>query len=153
VVAQFNVYEVNLRQYSKDGTLNAFTADLPRLKQLGVDIIWLMPMHPIGQKNRKGTLGSYYAVQDYRAVNPEFGSIDDVRKLAKQAHALGMHVILDWVGNHTAWDHPWAPASGLVQEERQGRNRPVSFKNGPAKPKNGPTSSASITATRNCGRP
>jgi glycosidase len=72
-----NVYEVNLRQYSKDGTLNAFTADLPRLKQLGVDIIWLMPIHPIGQKNRKGALGSYYAVQDYRAVNPEFGSIDD----------------------------------------------------------------------------
>ncbi|MYM36997.1 alpha-amylase [Duganella sp. FT94W] len=102
-----NVYEVNLRQYSKDGTLNALTADLPRLKQLGVEIIWLMPLQPIGETNRKGTLGSYYAVKDYTAVNPEFGGIDDVRKLVKQARALGMHVILDWAGSQTASDHPW----------------------------------------------
>ncbi|EEF27128.1 alpha-amylase, putative, partial [Ricinus communis] len=102
-----NVYEVNTRQFSKEGTLNAVAASLPRLRQMGVDIVWLMPIHPIGQKNRKGTLGSYYAVADYTAVNPEFGTVDDMRKLVRQAHALGMHVILDWVGNHTAWDHPW----------------------------------------------
>ncbi|MTV37627.1 alpha-amylase family glycosyl hydrolase [Duganella radicis] len=126
-----NVYEVNLRQYSKDGTLAAFTADLPRLKALGVDIIWLMPIHPIGQKNRKGTLGSYYAVQDYTAVNPEFGSIDDVRKLVKQARALGMHVILDWVGNHTAWDHPWATQHpDWYKKNDKGEIAAVSFKNG-----------------------
>lgn len=126
-----NVYEVNLRQYSKDGTLNAFTADLPRLKQLGVDIIWLMPIHPIGQKNRKGALGSYYAVQDYTAVNPEFGSIDDVRKLVKQAHAQGMRVILDWVGNHTAWDHPWATQHpDWYKKNDKGEIAAVSFKNG-----------------------
>lgn len=126
-----NVYEVNLRQYSKEGTLNALTADLPRLKQLGVDIIWLMPLHPIGEKNRKGTLGSYYAVKDYTAVNPEFGSIDDVRKLVKQARALGMRVILDWVGNHTAWDHPWAAQHPeWYKKNEQGEIAAVSFKNG-----------------------
>ena len=103
-----NIYEVNLRQYSKEGTLNAFSASLPRLRQMGVDVLWLMPIHPIGEKNRKGTLGSYYSIRDYTAVNPEFGNMDDLRRMVKQAHALGMHVILDWVGNHTAWDHPWA---------------------------------------------
>lgn len=126
-----NVYEVNLRQYSQEGTLNALTADLPRLKKLGVDIIWLMPLHPIGEQNRKGALGSYYAVKDYTAVNPEFGSLDDVRKLVKQAHALGMHVILDWVGNHTAWDHPWAAQHpDWYKKNEQGQIAAVSFKNG-----------------------
>lgn len=102
-----NLYEVNLRQYSQDGTLKAFAASLPRLKAMGVDIVWLMPIHPIGQKDRKGTLGSYYAVRDYGAVNPDYGTMDDLKAMVKQAHALGMHVILDWVGGHTAWDHPW----------------------------------------------
>jgi glycosidase len=126
-----NVYEVNLRQYSKEGTLNAFSAGLPRLKAMGVDIIWLMPIHPIGQKNMKGTLGSYYAVKDYSAVNPEFGNLDDVRKLVKQAHALGMHVILDWVGNHTAWDHPWAEQHpDWYKKNDKGEIASVSFKNG-----------------------
>ncbi|WP_432381407.1 alpha-amylase family glycosyl hydrolase [Duganella sp. P38] len=126
-----NVYEVNLRQYSQEGTLNALTADLPRLKKLGVDIIWLMPLHPIGEQNRKGALGSYYAVKDYTAVNPEFGSLDDVRKLVKQAHALGMHVILDWVGNHTACDHPWAAQHpDWYKKNEQGQIAAVSFKNG-----------------------
>jgi glycosidase len=126
-----NVYEVNLRQYSKEGTLNAVSASLPRLKQMGVDILWLMPLHPIGEQGRKGTLGSYYAVKDYSAVNPEFGSIDDVRKLVKQAHALGMHVILDWVGNHTAWDHPWATQhADWYKKNEQGEIAAVSFKNG-----------------------
>jgi glycosidase len=83
-----NIYEVNLRQYSKEGTLNAFAASLPRLKAMGVDIIWLMPIHPVGEKNRKGTLGSYYAVKDYSAVAPEYGTMADLRALVKQAHAL-----------------------------------------------------------------
>ncbi|MFA9215663.1 MAG: alpha-amylase family glycosyl hydrolase [Sphingomonadaceae bacterium] len=101
------IYEVNLRQYSQAGTINALTDDLPRLKKLGVEILWLMPIHPIGQHNRKGTLGSYYASQNYTAVAPEYGSLDDLRHLVKQAHASGMKVMLDWVANHTAWDNPW----------------------------------------------
>ena len=125
-----NVYEVNTRQFSKEGTLNAVTASLPRLKQMGVDIIWLMPVHPIGQKNHKGTLGSYYAVADYTAVNPDYGSIDDLRKLVKQAHALGMHVILDWVGNHTAWDNPWVQQHpDWFKKNDKGEIYSVTFKN------------------------
>jgi len=102
-----NIYEVNIRQYSKEGTLNAFTKDLSRLKEMGVDILWLMPIHPIGVKERKGTLGSYYSVSDYRGVNPEFGTMEDFEKLVDKAHQLDMRLILDWVPNHTAWDHPW----------------------------------------------
>lgn len=102
-----NIYEVNIRQYTKEGTLNAFAAHLPRLRKMGVDILWLMPVQPIGEKNRKGPLGSYYAVRDYTAVNPEFGTMDDFKRLVKQAHDLGMYVILDWVANHTAFDNPW----------------------------------------------
>jgi glycosidase len=125
-----NVYEVNPRQFSQEGTLNAVTASLPRLKQMGVDIIWLMPIHPIGQKNHKGTLGSYYAVQDYTAVNPDYGSIDDLRKLTRQAHALGMHVIIDWVGNHTAWDNPWVTQHpDWFKKNDKGEIYSVTFKN------------------------
>ena len=102
-----NIYEVNIRQYSPEGTFNAFTDDLPRLQAMGVDIIWLMPIHPIGELNRKGTLGSYYAVQDFNAVNPEFGTEEDLRALVNKAHELGMKVILDWVANHSAWDNVW----------------------------------------------
>jgi glycosidase len=102
-----NIYEVNIRQYTPEGTFKAFAAHLPRLKKMGVDILWLMPIQPIGEKNRKGTLGSYYAVRDYTAVNPEFGSLDDFKALVRQAHALGMHVIIDWVANHTAFDNRW----------------------------------------------
>jgi len=102
-----NIYEVNIRQYTKEGTFKAFAQHLPRLKKMGVDILWLMPVQPIGEKNRKGTLGSYYAVRDYTAVNPEFGTMDDLRSLVKQAHGLGMRVIIDWVANHTAFDNPW----------------------------------------------
>jgi glycosidase len=102
-----NIYEVNIRQFTPQGTFNAFAAHLPRLKQMGVDILWIMPINPIGEKNRKGPLGSYYAVRDYTAVNPEFGTLEDFRSLVKQAHALGMHVIIDWVPNHTAFDNPW----------------------------------------------
>ena len=100
------IYEVNIRQYTNEGTFNAFSKHLPRLKKLGVDILWLMPIHPIGEKNRKGEKGSYYAIKDYKAINPEFGSLDDLKKLVKKAHNMGMYVILDWVANHSAWDNP-----------------------------------------------
>lgn len=99
------IYEVNIRQYTPEGTFKAFESHLPRLKAMGVDIIWLMPIHPIGVKNRKGTLGSYYSVKDYLAVNPEFGTMDDFKSLVKKIHASGMHVIIDWVANHSAWDN------------------------------------------------
>ena len=102
-----NIYEVNIRQYTKEGTFRAFEKHLPRLKEMGVDILWLMPIFPISEKNRKGTLGSYYAVKDYKAVNPEFGTMDDLKNLIKEAHSMGFKVILDWVANHTGWDNPW----------------------------------------------
>lgn len=101
-----SIYEVNIRQYTPEGTLNAFAEHLPRLKELGVDILWLMPVTPISEKNRKGTLGSYYAVQDYQKVNPEYGTMDDLKALVKKAHEMGFKVILDWVANHTGWDNP-----------------------------------------------
>lgn len=101
------IYEVNIRQHTEEGTFKAFEKDIPRLKKLGIKILWLMPIHPIGEKNRKGTLGSYYSVKDYKAVNPEFGSEDDLKSLIKTAHDLDMKVIIDWVPNHTAWDHIW----------------------------------------------
>jgi len=101
------IYEVNIRQYTKSGTFNAFREHLPRLKELGVDILWLMPINPISEKNRKGTLGSYYSISDYKKVNPEFGTIHDFNLLVTQAHNLGMKIILDWVPNHTGWDNNW----------------------------------------------
>ncbi len=101
------IYEVNIRQYTPEGTFNAFAAHLPRLQKMGVDILWLMPIHPVGELNRKGSLGSYYAVQDYKGVNPEFGTMADLKNLVDKAHSLGMKVILDWVANHAAWDNVW----------------------------------------------
>jgi cyclomaltodextrinase / maltogenic alpha-amylase / neopullulanase len=100
-----NIYEVNTRQFTSEGTFNAFREHMPRLKNMGVDILWFMPITPIGEVNRKGSLGSYYSVKDYKAVNPEFGTIDDFIELVEEAHKLGMYVILDWVANHTAWDN------------------------------------------------
>ncbi|MGZ8302581.1 MAG: alpha-amylase family glycosyl hydrolase [Telluria sp.] len=127
-----NIYEVNVRQYTKEGTLNSFAAHLPRLKKMGVDIIWLMPVQPIGEKNRKGKLGSYYAVRDYTAVNPEFGTMDDMKALVKQAHGLGMRVILDWVANHTAWDNPWVTQhNDWYKKNEKGEIYPVTFNEGP----------------------
>ena len=102
-----NIYEVNIRQYTKEGTINAFRRHLPRLKDMAVDIIWIMPVQPIGEKNRKGTLGSYYSIKDYQAVNQEFGTLDDFKALVKDAQDVGMHVLLDWVANHSAWDNIW----------------------------------------------
>lgn len=102
-----SIYEVNVRQYTDEGTINAFSEHLPRLREMGVDILWFMPIQPIGVKDRKGTLGSYYSIQDYTAINPEFGTMDDFKNLVNKAHGLGFKVILDWVGNHTSRDHTW----------------------------------------------
>ena len=118
------IYEANIRQYSPEGTFNAFTRDIPKLKELGIDIIWIMPVYPISKTKRKAegdifvedikdpaarekVLGSYYAVTDYTRVNPEFGTLEDFRKLVQTAHDNGIYIILDWVANHTGWDHIW----------------------------------------------
>lgn len=118
------IYEANIRNYSPQGTFNEFTKDIPQLKELGVKIIWLMPIHPISYKNRKAKadllvedipdyqertkyLGSYYAVANYKKVNPDLGTEEDLRNLIKTAHDNGIYVILDWVANHTGWDNPW----------------------------------------------
>lgn len=102
-----NIYEVNIRQFSPEGNINGLRKQLKRLKDTGIDILWLMPIFPIGEKNRKGTYGSAYSVKDYKAVNPDFGTAEDFRKLIKEIHDLKMHVVLDWVANHTAWDNDW----------------------------------------------
>ncbi|MBN1559922.1 alpha-glucosidase C-terminal domain-containing protein [candidate division KSB1 bacterium] len=100
------LYSINTRQFTPEGTFSAFAKHLPRLKRLGVTVLWFLPIHPIGSKNRKGTLGSYYSINDYYAINPEFGTLADFRALVQAIHALGMYVIIDLVINHTAWDHP-----------------------------------------------
>ncbi len=102
-----NIYEVNIRQYTPEGTFKAFERELPRLRQMGVDILWVMPLQPIGELNRKGSLGSYYSIRDYRGINPEFGTAEDLKSLITTAHGLGLKVILDWVANHTSFDHAW----------------------------------------------
>ncbi|MBR1873152.1 MAG: alpha-amylase [Bacteroidales bacterium] len=101
------VYEVNIRQFSPEGTFKAVEAELPRLKELGPDILWLMPVYEIGVEGRKGTLGSYYAISDYKKVNPEFGTMEDFESLVKAAHEQGFKIILDWVANQTAPDNVW----------------------------------------------
>ncbi len=101
------LYEVNIRQYTPEGTFTAFAEHLPRLKELGVDILWLMPIHPISEKNRKGSLGSYYSIADYKKVNPEFGTMEDFKSLIAKCHDMGFKVVIDWVANHTGWDNPW----------------------------------------------
>jgi len=102
-----NIYEVNLRQYTPEGTYQAFMEHLPRLKAMGVDILWFMPVNPISVKNRKGPLGSAYAVADYKESNPDLGSLDDFKNMMKAIHESGMYGIIDWVPNHTGWDNPW----------------------------------------------
>lgn len=104
---QANIYEVNIRQYTPEGTFDAFSKHLPRLKRMGVDVLWFMPIFPISEAKKKGTLGSYYAVSDFRETNPEFGNKVDFQNIIDRAHGLGMKVILDWVPNHTGWDHVW----------------------------------------------
>ena len=102
-----NIYKVNVRQFTPEGTFSAFAEHLPRLKKMGVDILWFMPIYPISETKRKGTLGSYYAVSDYKGVNPEFGTMADFDRLVAAIHAQGMYIVLDWVPNHTGWDHSW----------------------------------------------
>ena len=102
-----SMYEVNIRQYTPEGTFAAFQKHLPRLKAMGVDIIWLMPITPISIEVRQGTLGSYYACSSYVKINPEYGALNNFKSLIEEAHELGLKVIIDWVANHTGWDHHW----------------------------------------------
>jgi alpha-amylase len=106
-IMQGNIYEVNLRQYTAEGTIAAFEKHLDRLKNMGVQTLWFMPIHPISLAERKGKMGSYYAVADYRGINPEYGTMEDWKSLVKKAHEMGFKVIIDWVPNHTGADHPW----------------------------------------------
>ncbi|MFU8813184.1 MAG: alpha-amylase family glycosyl hydrolase [Balneolaceae bacterium] len=113
------IYEVNVRQFSPEGTFEAFSEHIPRLREMGVEILWLMPIHPIGEKNRKGTLGSYYSIADYTGINPEFGTKDDFRQLVQTAHEHDMKVIIDWVANHTAWDAVWTETNPEFYETNE----------------------------------
>ena len=129
---QTSIYQINVRQYSAAGTLAAVTEQLQRLKAMGVGVLWLMPIQPIGKVKRKGSLGSYYSISDYTAVNPEFGTLADAKTLIAHAHALGLKVILDWVPNHTAWDHPWTREhKDWYKLNAQGEIYPVTFTEGP----------------------
>ncbi|HEX7906120.1 MAG TPA: alpha-amylase family glycosyl hydrolase [Chitinophagaceae bacterium] len=120
-----NIYEVNVRQYTEAGTFNAFAASLPRLKDMGVHTLWFMPVQPVGKKNRKGTLGSYYSISDYLAINPEFGTLDDFKSVVKQAQSIGFKVIIDWVANHTSWDHVWTVEHpDFYSKDENGQFRP-----------------------------
>lgn len=105
------IYEVNIRQFTPEGTFSAFSGQLQRLKELGADILWFMPVQSIGEKDRKGTLGSYYSVRDYTQINSEFGTFDDFKSVVRQAQEKGMKVILDWVANHTSRDAVWVEAN------------------------------------------
>jgi glycosidase len=100
------VYEVFVRAFSDQGTFRAVTEQLGAIRDLGATTVWLMPIHPVGRERRKGTLGSPYAVSDHGAINPDYGTDDDLRRLVDRAHSLGLRVIIDWVANHTAWDNP-----------------------------------------------
>ena len=120
------IYEVNVRQYTPEGSFKGFENHLPRLKKMGVDIIWLMPIHPIGEKNRKGTMGSYYSVKDFYGINPEFGTMKDFQHLVDKIHSMGMYVIIDWVGNHSAWDNPLATQHpNWYSKTREGKFQPT----------------------------
>ena len=101
------IYEVNLRHFTTENTFKSFEAHIPRLKKMGVDILWFMPIFPVGEKNKKGELGSPYAVRNYTETNPDYGTLDDFKHMVNAIHSAGMYIILDWVPNHTAWDNPW----------------------------------------------
>ena len=120
-----NIYEVNIRQYTSAGTLIAFAEHLPRLKDMGVHTIWFMPLQPIGKVHRKGTMGSYYSISDYISLNPEYGTLSDFQSIVEKIHELGMKVIIDWVANHTAWDHVWTISNpGFFSKNEFGDFRP-----------------------------
>ena len=119
------LYEMNVRQLTPEGTLRAETSKLPFLKDLGVDAVWLMPVYPIGEAGRKGSLGSYYSIRDYCAVNPELGTMADFDAFVAEAHCLGMRVLLDWVANHTARDARWIAEKSASWYERDAAGRPA----------------------------
>jgi glycosidase len=102
-----NIYEVNIRQYTPEGTFKAFEQHIPRLHNMGIDILWLMPVTPISAEKRQGTYGSYYAASSYIDIDPLYGTIDDFRSLITTAHYYNMKVMIDWVANHTGYDHQW----------------------------------------------
>lgn len=124
-ILQGNIYEVNVRQYTPEGTFNAFAKHLDRLKEMGVQTLWFMPINPISVKDRKGAMGSYYAIADYTAVNPEFGTLADWKSLVNKAHDLGFKVIIDWVPNHTGADHRWL-TTNVSFYERDSTGKPLS---------------------------
>lgn len=107
---QVAMYEVNMRAFSAEGTFKGVQARLDSIKNLGINVLWLMPIHPIGVLNNAGQLGSPYSVKDYKLVNTEFGTLEDLQTLVQEAHNRDMAVIIDWVANHTAWDNPWITA-------------------------------------------
>ncbi|MFR9523752.1 MAG: alpha-amylase family glycosyl hydrolase [Rikenellaceae bacterium] len=119
------IYEMNVRQLTPEGTLNAAQKQLPLLRELGIDIIWLMPIYPIGEESRKGSLGSYYSIKDYCDVNPEMGDLAAFDAFLTQAHSLGLHVILDWVANHTARDARWVSEKPQEWYERDEQGAPL----------------------------
>ena len=128
-VKNATIYELNIRQFSQEGTFKAIEKQLPRLKKMGINIIWLMPVQPIGVVNRKGSLGSYYSVKDYLKVNPEFGTDEDFRSLVKAIHAQEMYVILDWVANHSSWDNMLATQHPeWYTKSREGRFQPTPWR-------------------------
>src|SRR5690349_6396158 len=106
-----SIYEVNIRQYTQEGTFAAFAGAMPRLKEMGIQTLWFLPITPIAKKNRKGSMGSPYACSDYLTINPEFGTLNDFKSLVKEAHNLRFKVIIDWVANHTGWDHVWTKSN------------------------------------------
>jgi len=120
-----NIYEVNTRQYTSEGTFNSFAKELDRLRDMGVETLWFMPIHPIGIKNRKGSLGSYYSISNYRDTNSEFGTVEDFKNLVDKAHTLGFKILIDWVANHTAWDHVWTQSHpDFFSKDEHGNFRP-----------------------------
>jgi 1,4-alpha-glucan branching enzyme len=106
-VARSAIYEVFVRDFSSTGDFTGVIRGLDRIQAAGANVVWLMPIYPVGVLNHKGSLGSSYAVRDYRAINPAYGSAADFRALVRAVHARGMKLILDWVPNHTAWDNAW----------------------------------------------
>ena len=117
------LYEMNIRQFTTEGTFRAASERLPFLRSIGVDAIWLMPIYPIGEEDRKGSLGSYYSIRDYKGVNPEFGSEADLRDFITKAHALGIKILFDWVANHTARDARWISERPVDWYERDSEGR------------------------------
>jgi glycosidase len=118
----YNIYEVNTRQYTKEGTLKAFMDHMPRLQAMGIDILWMMPLTPISVEKRQGTYGSYYAASSYTEIDNSYGSHDDFKLLVKSAHELGMKVIIDWVANHTGYDHQWTKKNpGWYRKDKEGK--------------------------------